>query len=151
MNARDDLRSPVSAADNVRGAHNSDNRVVVGTDSSPIGRILSEWYTLNSDISRLWLYEAGEPDHDDRRDIYVVVALTPVCDSDDISPIWLARCTDWQRDLQRLIGRPVYLDWFDGDTEVVPCAEDPKHACVCVASMAWRDSSSALAESVAHL
>ena len=118
---------------------NSVNPVKVGNHSSPIGRIVSEWYAVNPDITRLWVYEAGEPDHDDARDIYVTVALTPVCDSDDISPIWLARCTGWQRDLQRLFGRRVHLDWFDGATEVVPCAEDPEHTRVCLASITWRD------------
>jgi hypothetical protein len=112
---------------------------------------VSEWYALNPDIARLWVYEAVEPDSDYARDIHVTVALTPVCDSDDISPIWLARCAGWERDLQRLIGRRVHLDWFDGDTEVVPCAEDPEHARVCLASIAWRDSSSGLAESMAQL
>ena len=127
------------------------NPVEVGNDNSPMGRTVSEWYALNADIARLWVYEAGEPDPDDARDIHVIVALTPVCDSDDISPIWLARCSGWQRDLQRLIGRRVHLDWFDGDTEVVPCAEDPEHARVCVASIAWRDSSSGFAESTQRL
>jgi hypothetical protein len=117
----------------------SGNPVDVGNDSSRIASILSEWYALNSSIRRLWAYEVGEPDLDDGRDIYVVAALTPVCDSDDISPIWLAKCTDWQRQLQRLIGRRVHLDWFDGDTEAVPCAEDPEHIRVCLASIAWRD------------
>jgi hypothetical protein len=130
---------------------NSVNPVEVENHSSPMGRIVSDWYALNPDIARLWVYEADEPDHDDARDIYVTVALTPVCDSDDISPIWLARCTDWQRDLQRLIGRRVHLDWFDGDTEVVPCAEDSEHARACLASIVWRDSSSDLADGLAHL
>jgi hypothetical protein len=98
--------------------------------------ILSAWYALNPNVRRLWAYAAGGTDRDD---IYVVAALTPVCDSDDVSPIWLAKCTDWQRQLQRLIGRTVHLDWFDGDTEMVPCAENAKHAPVCLASIAWRD------------
>ena len=130
---------------------NSANPVEVGNDNSPMGRTVSEWYALNPDIARLWVYEAVEPDPDYARDIHVTVALTPVCDSDDISPIWLARCTGWQRDLQRLIGRWVHLDWFDGDTEVVRCAEDPEHARVCVASIAWRDSSSGFTESTEQL
>jgi hypothetical protein len=127
------------------------NPVDLGDHRPTIGRIVSEWYALNSDISRLWLYEAGAPDHDDRRDIHVVVALTPVNDSDDIGPIWLARCAGWERDLQGLIGHRVHLEWFDGDTELVPCAEDAERARVCVASVTWRDSSSGRAESVAHL
>lgn len=104
-----------------------------------MGRVVSQWYALNPDIRRLWAYEAGETGSDDAGDIHVIVALTPVSDSDDISPIWLARCTDWQRHLQRLIGRRVHLDWFDRDTEVVPCAEGPEQARVCLASIAWRD------------
>ena len=158
MNACDVVAGPVSAAGRVRGAHdaavtiieyggefecpgsNSDNAVEVGNDSSRVGRIVSEWYALNPDIRRLWVYEAGETGPDDARDIYVVVALTPVCDSDDISPIWLARCTGWQRHLQKLIGCRVHLDWFDGDTEVVPCAKGPEYTGVCLASIAWRDS-----------
>jgi len=117
---------------------NSDNAVEVGNDSSRMARIVSEWYAQNPDIRRLWVYEAGETDPDDARDIYVVVALTPVCDSDDISPIWLAKCTDWQRQLPRRIGRRVHLDWFDGDTDTVPCVEGPEPARVCLASIAWR-------------
>jgi hypothetical protein len=34
---------------------------------------------------------------------------------------------------------------------LLPCAEDPEHARVCLASIAWRDSSSGHAESVAPL
>ena len=119
---------------------NSDNAVKAGNDTSGMRRIVSEWYALNPDIRRLWVYEAGEKtEPDDVRDIHVIVALTPVCDSDDISPIWLARCTGWQKHLQRLVGCRVHLDWFDGDAEAEPCAEDPVHARVCLASIAWRD------------
>ena len=118
---------------------NSDSAVGVDNDSLRMARIVSEWYALNSDVTRLWVYEAGETDPDDAPDIYVVVALKPVCDSDDISPIWLAKCTRWQRQLQRLIGRNIHLDWFNGDTEVVPCVEDPEHTRVCLASITWRD------------
>lgn len=117
----------------------SDKPVELGNDSAQVRRIVSEWYSLNPDIRRLWVYEAGETDPDDARNIYVIVALTPVCDSDDISPIWLARCSGWQTQLQRLIGCRVHLDWFDGDTEMVPCAESAEHARVCLVSVAWRD------------
>ena len=100
---------------------------------------MSEWYALNPDLRQLWVYEGSETDPDDAGQVYVVVALRPVCDSDDIGPIWFAKCTDWQRQLQRLIGRRVHLEWFDADTEAVPCAEDSEHARVCLASIAWRD------------
>ena len=142
MNASDDLPGPVSAADHTRGAHGApvtDDAAEVGRDSSRMASILSEWYALNPNVRRLWVYGAGETDPDDTRDIHVVAALTPVCDSDDISPIWLARYAGWQRLLQKLIGRRVHLDWFDGDIEVVPCAEGSEHARVCLASIAWRD------------
>lgn len=100
-----------------------------------MARIVSEWYALNPDITRLWVYEAGAAEPGDARDVHVVVALMPVCDSDDISPEWLAKCTGWQSELQTLIGRGVRLDCFEADTEAVPCAEDAR---VCLASIAWR-------------
>ena len=53
---------------------NSDNPVEVGNDRSPMAKIVSEWYALNPDIRRLWVYEAGEPDPNDTRGIYVIVA-----------------------------------------------------------------------------
>jgi hypothetical protein len=113
------------------------------TETFSIGETLSRWYALNPDITRLWVYEARRPDHDDARDMHVVVAIGPVCDSDDIGPIWLARYDGWRRDLQRLIGRTVLLDWFDGDTEGTPCLEGSDDTRACVASIAWRDSASA--------
>ncbi|HZM36294.1 MAG TPA: hypothetical protein VFC18_17635 [Burkholderiales bacterium] len=90
-------------------------------------------------MRRLQIYEADETDLPEARDIHVVVALRPVCDSDDVSPIWLAKCNRWQKQLQALIGRRVHLDWFDGGSEVPSCAEGTGHARVCLASVAWRD------------
>jgi len=100
--------------------------------------ILSEWYARNPDIRRLWIYAARETDPDHARAFHVVVALAPVCDSDDTSPIWLARCAGWHRHLQGLIGHGVQLHWFDAGTDAVPCEEDPEHGRVCLASIAWR-------------
>ena len=109
------------------------------TESSRTVRLMSEWYALNPDVSRLWVYEAARTRHGDALAVHVVVALAPVCDSDDISPIWLAKCTGWHKELQRLIGHDVRLDWFDGDTEAVPCAEVSEHARACLTSIGWRD------------
>jgi hypothetical protein len=113
------------------------------SERSSIGGILTKWYALNPDITRLWVYEARRPGRDNAEDMHVVVAIGPVCDSDDIGPIWLARSAGWRRDLQRLIGRTVLLDWFDGDTEAAPCLEGSDDTRACVASIAWRDSASA--------
>ena len=110
----------------------------IGNDSASIPQVASEWYALNPDIRRLWVYEAREPYVHDKRDVHVIVALRPVCDSDDIGPIWLAKSADWQRELQRLIGRRVHLDWFDGDVGSVLCAEDPERARAGLTSIAWR-------------
>jgi hypothetical protein len=115
----------------------------VGTESFSVREIFSKWYALNPDITRLWVYEGRRPGRDDTRGMHVVVAIGPVCDSDDIGPIWLARSEGWRRDLQRQIGRPVLLDWFDGDTEGAPCLEGSDDTLACVASIAWRDSASA--------
>ncbi len=120
---------------------NSVNAMETGHDNAPMGTIVAEWYALNPDVTRVWVYEAGQIGVDEARDINVFVALAPVCDSDDISPIWLARCTDWQRQLQYLLGSRVHLDWFDGDTEVVPCGEGTESTFVCLSNIAWRDPS----------
>jgi hypothetical protein len=87
--------------------------------------IVSDWYALNPQVRRIWVYPDGAGD------MHVVVALAPVGDSDDTSPIWLAKGTGWQRQLQRLIGRRVHLEWFDADTGVEPR--------VFLASIAWRE------------
>lgn len=110
-----------------------------GSAGARMEKIASEWYAQNPDVRRLWMYEAGESAPDEVHDIHVIVALAPVCDSDDITPIWLARCTGWQRHLQRLIGSRVQLDWFDGDTEAVPCTQGPVPSRTCLASVGWRD------------
>jgi hypothetical protein len=118
---------------------NSSNAVEVATNASRIVSIAAQWYAVNSDIRRLWIYEAGEAGPVDGGDIYIFVTLAPVCDSDDISPIWLARSTGWRINLQRLIGRRVHLGCFDADTETVPCAKDSEHARACLVSIGWRD------------
>ena len=115
---------------------NSDGAVKAEDHRSRITKLVSEWYARNADIRQLRVYEADESD----LHVNVVVALRPVCDSDDVSPIWLAKCNRWQEQLQALIGRRVHLDWFDGDTEVLPCAEGNGYARVCLASIAWRVS-----------
>jgi len=117
---------------------NSDGAVDAASDRWRTASIVSEWYALNPEIRRLWVYEAAETDGDDAGALHVIVVLAPVCDSDDISPIWLAKCAGWQRRLQKLIGRKVHLDCFDGDTEVAPYLEGFEHARVCVPSIAWR-------------
>jgi hypothetical protein len=117
---------------------NPDNAVKAAWDSSRTGS-LSEWYSRQPDVRRLWVFEADVPCLDDAAEVHVVVGVAPVCDSDDISPIWLARSGAWQRQLQRLIGRTVHLDCFDAATEVVPSAEEPEGARVCLASIAWRE------------
>lgn len=104
-----------------------------------VARIAAEWYAVNSDVRRLWVYETGETGADQGSALHVVVALAPVVDSDDISPIWLARCTGWQRDLQARIGRSVQLDWLDEDFEALPCAKRDNRSQVCLATVAWRD------------
>lgn len=108
------------------------------TRSSAIARIASEWYALNSDVRRLWVYEGVVADPADARDIHIVVALAPVCDSDDTSPIWFARAPGWQRELQQRIGRRVHLASLDTDTNAIPGVHASERGRVCLASLAWR-------------
>jgi hypothetical protein len=105
-------------------------------DVPDVASIAAQWYAGNPDVRRLWVYRFP----DTASALQVVVALAPVVDSDDISPIWLARCASWQRDLQARMGHDVRLDWFDEDFEAQPCAKTSDPAQVCLATLAWRDS-----------
>lgn len=116
-----------------------DEAVKAEDHRSRMTTVVSDWYARNPDIRQLRVYEVDETD------LQVVLALRPVCDSDDVSPIWLAKCDRWQEQLQALIGRMVHLDWFDGDIEVLPYAESNGHARVCLASIAWRVSADTFA------
>ena len=107
---------------------------------SRLKEIVSAWYSLNPDVRRLWVYEAGATHSGDARDIHVIVSLTPVGDSDDITPIWLARRSGWQRHLETLTESRVHLRCTEIETDQEACTEDPQHARVCVAHVAWRDS-----------
>ena len=113
--------------------------VIPESASARMEKVASEWYAQNPDVRRLWMYMAGNSAPGEAHDIHVIVALAPVGDSDDITPIWLARCNGWQRHLQTLIGSRVRLDWFDGDTETVPCTQGPDLSRTCLASVAWRE------------
>lgn len=120
---------------------NSAKAAETAKDTSRLEGILSEWYALNPDVKQLWVYEAGETGTGDIGGISVIVELTPACDSDDIGPVWLARCIGWQRSLQGLIGRKVHLDWHDGSREPAPCAEVRVYARASLLSIAWREMS----------
>ena len=145
MNASDHIPDPVTAVGRIRAVHDAADLASVrvpesGMERWRIGKIASEWYALNPDIRRLWIFAVSDGDPDDARDIHVIVVLAPVCDSDDIGPIWLARSMGWQRHLQRLIGRTVHLDRFDEDTKV-RWVGGPGHAHDCLARIEWRDCS----------
>lgn len=103
-----------------------------------VGQVVSEWYAANSEITRIWVYEATNPSFDRATDVSVVVDLAPVCDSDDIEPIWLARCTTWKRDLERIIGRPVELDRIEEGAVLPPSRETSEPRTACLASIGWR-------------
>lgn len=85
--------------------------------------ILYRWYGANPRVRRLWVHET-------ERDVKVLVALSPVGDSDDTSPIWLAMGAAWQVQLRTLLGRPVRLEYVDDDL-ATPLS--------CVMHIAWRD------------
>jgi hypothetical protein len=121
----------------------SDGAVKMRDDNMQLQSLLSEWYARNPDIRRLWVYEGGENDSGRTGEIRVTVALIPVCDSDDTSPIWLARCTRWQRQLEGLLECRVNLDRFDGEPGEAPGAKGSEWKSVCLASIAWRDCCSA--------
>jgi hypothetical protein len=104
----------------------------------PVGQVISAWYAANSEITRIWVYEATNPGSDRATDVSVVVALAPVCDSDDIEPIWLARCAAWKRDLERIIGRPVELDRIEEGAALPPSGQTSEPRTACLANIGWR-------------
>jgi len=108
-------------------------------DVPNVASIAAEWYARNPDVRRLWVYGLHDADRDDAPTLHVVVAIAPVVDSDDISPIWLAQCASWQRDLQARMGHSVRLDWLDEDFEALPCAKANDRTPACFATLAWRD------------
>jgi hypothetical protein len=95
----------------------------------------AEWYAQNPDVLRLWLYE---PVDSPGADVSVVLAIAPTCDGSEVAPIWLARCHDWQRQLEMRLAKTVHLDWFNAEFEPVPCGESGGPTRVCLASVAWR-------------
>jgi hypothetical protein len=107
-------------------------------DVTGVQSLVAGWYARNHDILRLWVYEAADAVV---HEVNVVVALMPVCDSDEIHPVWLAKCKDWQRELQGLLGTAVHLDWYDVESELAPCGTVKGWSRNCLVNVAWRDFS----------
>jgi hypothetical protein len=100
-----------------------------------IRSVAAEWYAQNPDVLRLWLYESVDSP---AADVSVVLAIAPTCDGNEVAPIWLARCHDWQRQLEVRLSKTVHLDWFNAELEPVPSGELEAPTRVCLASVAWR-------------
>ena len=99
--------------------------------------LVAAWYALNPDVTRVWVFDSEKAASGAARGVRVLVTLAPVCDSDDVEPIWLARCKRWQNELERLMGRTVHLDRFEGELECTPFADDPRRP-ACLAAIRWR-------------
>jgi len=76
----------------------------------PLDALIADWAAANPKIRRVWVSvrQSGEA-------LPVALELQPVADSEETSPIWLAHCGQWSRELGRRIGRAVDLQWLDAD------------------------------------
>jgi hypothetical protein len=99
--------------------------------------LVAAWYALNADVTRVWVFDSEKSASGAAGGVRVFVTLAPVCDSDDVEPIWLARCKRWQNELERLMGRTVHLDRSEGEVEYAPFGDDPQRF-ACLAAIRWR-------------
>lgn len=95
-------------------------------DDSLIGGVLAGWCAANPRIRRAWAYQVhnGDVGERDANDIYVLLDVEPVMDSEEVLPVWLARRGAWQLELQARAARTVHLGWLGPDDTAIPDSAD---------------------------
>ena len=123
MNASDRHPSPASAGEYVRVAHDAPVTALIAS-------ILAGWYAANPRIRRAFAYEMRDDDVVERKgnDIYVLVDVEPVMDSEEILPVWLAHSVAWQLELQARTACTVHLGWLGPDETAIPSFVGDKFA-----------------------
>lgn len=91
-------------------------------DYSPIDSVLAGWYAANPRIRRACAYAMRDDDVGERKrnDIYVLVDVEPVMDSEEILPVWLAHSSAWQLELQARTACTVHLGWLGPVETAIP-------------------------------
>jgi hypothetical protein len=98
--------------------------------------VLQRWYDGTPAVQRLWALRPQEPDGAPA--LRVLVTLAPAADSEETTPVWMARRAQWTQDLSRRLAGPVQIerlerppaDAFDLERDGLVCA------------LCWRDASS---------
>jgi hypothetical protein len=90
-------------------------------DYALIDSTVAGWYAANPRIRRAYAYQmrdydVGEPKGND---IYVLVDVEPVMDSEEGLPVWLAHSGAWQLELQARTACTVHLGWLHPDETTV--------------------------------
>ena len=100
----------------------SPRKLTPAHDYALIDSILAGWYAANPRIRRAYAYEMRDYDVGERKgkDIYVLVDVEPVMDSEEILPVWLAHSGGWQLELQARTACTVHLGWLRPDEATVP-------------------------------
>lgn len=75
----------------------------------PFAAVISEWCAANPRIRRVCAYEASGGGVGGAREVHVLVDISPVPDSDEVWPAWLAHSGAWRRELQARIPYAVHL------------------------------------------
>ena len=100
----------------------SPQKLTPAHDYALIDGTLAGWYAANPRIRRAFAYqmrddEVGEPKGND---IYVLVDVEPVMDSEEVLPVWLAHSGAWQLELQARTACTVHLGWLGPDETAIP-------------------------------
>lgn len=84
----------------------------------PFSVAIAEWAAANPKVRRVWA--SGYQPEDTRRQgdsIDMLLELEPVADSEETLTAWIAHGSRWRKELEKLIGMTVELQWADSDAE----------------------------------
>jgi hypothetical protein len=73
--------------------------------------VLQSWYDSKPAVQRLWAIESRGAGGD--TELRVIVMLEPSPDSDEVTPIWMARGAQWVTDLRHRVAVPMRLEWTE--------------------------------------
>ena len=100
----------------------SPRKLTPAHDDSLIASVLAHWYAANPRVRRAFAYQMQDDKVDEPKgnDIYVLVDVEPVMDSEEILPVWLVHSGEWQLELQARIACKVHLRWLAPDETAMP-------------------------------
>jgi hypothetical protein len=87
-----------------------------------IDSALASWYAANPRIRRAFAYQVHDDDVGELRtkDLYVLVDVEPVMDSNEVLPVWLAHSGACRLELQARTACTVHIGWLGPDETAIP-------------------------------